>query len=38
VVVALALHLVRHSTVPRFVAYELILYHLQALRSLKARC
>ena len=36
-VVALALQLVRHSAVPRFVAYELILYHRQALRSLKAK-
>src|SRR5258708_27649458 len=36
-VVALALQLVQHSAVPRFVAYELILYHRQALRSLKAK-
>jgi len=36
-VVVLALQLVRHSAVPRFVAYELILYHRQALRSLKAK-
>ena len=36
-VVALALQLVRHAAVPRFVAYELILYHRQALRSLKAK-
>jgi 3-methyladenine DNA glycosylase AlkD len=36
-VVALALQLVRHSAVPRFVAYELILYHRHALRSLKAK-
>jgi 3-methyladenine DNA glycosylase AlkD len=36
-VVALALQLVRHAAVPRFVAYELILYHRPALRSLKAK-
>ena len=36
-VVALALQLVRHAAVPRFVAYELILYHSQALRSLTAK-
>jgi len=36
-IVALALQLVRHAAVPRFVAYELILYHHQALRSLKAK-
>jgi 3-methyladenine DNA glycosylase AlkD len=36
-IVALALQLVRHAAVPRFVAYELILYHPQALLSLKAR-
>ena len=36
-VVASALQLVRHAAVPRFVAYELILYHRQALRSLKAK-
>ena len=36
-VVALALQLVRHAAVPRFVAYELILYHRQALHSLKAK-
>jgi 3-methyladenine DNA glycosylase AlkD len=36
-VVALALQLVRHAAVPRFVAYELILHHRQALRSLKAK-
>lgn len=36
-VVALALQLVRRAAVPRFVAYELILYHRSALRSLKAK-
>jgi len=36
-VVALALRLVSHAVVPRFVAYELILYHRQALGSLKAK-
>jgi len=36
-VVALALQLVRRAAVPRFVAYELILYHHQALRSLKSK-
>jgi hypothetical protein len=36
-VVALALQLVRHAAVPRFFAYELILYHPQALRSLNAK-
>ena len=36
-VVALALQLVRRAAVPRFVAYELILYHRQALRILKAK-
>ena len=36
-VMAFALQLVRHAAVPRFVAYELILYHRQALRSLKAK-
>jgi 3-methyladenine DNA glycosylase AlkD len=36
-VVALALRLVRHAAVPRFVAYELILCHRQALGSLKAK-
>ena len=36
-VVNLARQLVRHAAVPRFVAYELILYHRQALRSLKAK-
>jgi 3-methyladenine DNA glycosylase AlkD len=36
-VVALALQLIRHASVPRFVAYELILFHRQALRSLKAK-
>jgi len=36
-VVASALQLVRHAAIPRFVAYELILYHRQALRSLKAK-
>jgi 3-methyladenine DNA glycosylase AlkD len=35
--VALALQLVRHAAAPRFFAYELILYHRQALRSLKAK-
>jgi 3-methyladenine DNA glycosylase AlkD len=35
--VALALQLVRRAAVPRFVAYELILNHHQALRSLKAK-
>ncbi len=36
-VVALALQLVRRAAVPRFVGYELILYHRRALRSLKAK-
>lgn len=36
-VVTLAVQLVRHAAVPRFVAYELILYHRQALPSLKAK-
>lgn len=36
-VVALARQLVQHGVVPRFVAYELILHHPQALRSLKAK-
>src|SRR4029077_2251259 len=36
-ILALALQLVRHAAVPRFVAYELILYHQRALCSLKAR-
>ncbi|MGH9871432.1 MAG: DNA alkylation repair protein [Pyrinomonadaceae bacterium] len=36
-VVALALQLLRRVTVPRFFAYELILYHREALHSLKAK-
>jgi 3-methyladenine DNA glycosylase AlkD len=36
-VVALSLQLVRRGVVPRFLAYELILYHQRALRSLKAK-
>jgi 3-methyladenine DNA glycosylase AlkD len=37
-IVALAVKLIREShTVPRFFAYELILYHRRALRSLKAK-
>jgi len=36
-VVALSLQLVRRGVVPRFLAYELILYHRPALGSLKAK-
>ena len=36
-VVALALQLVRHAAVPRFVAYELIQHHRLAAGSLKAK-
>lgn len=36
-VLALALKLIRHALVPRFLAYELILYHKPALRNLNAR-
>lgn len=36
-VLTLALQLIRHAFVPRFLAYELILYHKPALRSLKAK-
>jgi 3-methyladenine DNA glycosylase AlkD len=35
-VLTLALKLIRGAVVPRFLAYELILYHKPALRSLKA--
>jgi 3-methyladenine DNA glycosylase AlkD len=36
-VLTLALRLIRHAFVPRFLAYELILYHKPALRSLNAK-
>ena len=36
-VVALALELVRHAAVPRFVAYELLLHHRLAFNSLKRK-
>jgi hypothetical protein len=36
-IVALALNLTRSSDVPRFLAYELVQHHREALKSLKAR-